>query len=260
MGRGFGIVSTTRPEVVEQIAVEAERLGYSSFWANDIPGGDGLSALAAAARATTTLRLATGVLGVRRHTPDEIARAIERLDLPVERLTIGLGTGGAARPLRAIRDGVTGLKTLLDVPIIIAATGPRMRALAGEVADGALFNWPAPQTATVARDAVLDAARQAGRPRPFTSAYVRCALMPRAEAAMEAEIDQFARSGPYAEQLAAVGMTARDAVVRGTDAADLQPGIAAFEPILDEIVVRAITPDEEPASLMELLRACAPPG
>ncbi|HMM41258.1 MAG TPA: LLM class flavin-dependent oxidoreductase [Thermomicrobiales bacterium] len=260
MGRGFGIISTTRPEVIEQVAAEAERLGYSSFWANDIPGGDGLAALAAAAGATTSIRLASGVLGVRRHAPEGIARGVERLRLPVERLTIGLGTGGAERPLRAVRAGVEGLKRLLDVPVIIAATGPKMRVLAGEVADGALFNWPSPMTAAAARDIVLDAAQRAGRPQPSVSAYVRCALMPQAEAAMEAEIDQYARHGPYADQLAAAGLTARDAVVRGADAAGLQSGIAAFEPILDEVVVRAITADEEPTSLLELLRACAPPG
>ncbi len=260
MGRGYGIVSTTRPAVIEQVAAEAEALGYTSFWANDIPGGDGLAALAAAARATTSLRLVTGVLGVRRHAPDDIAREIDRLGLPAGRLTIGLGTGGAERPLRAVRAGVVELKRLLDVPVIVAATGPRMRALAGEVADGALFNWPSPETAAMARDTVLDAARRAGRPRPSASAYVRCALMPQAEPAVEAEIDQYARRGPYAEQLAAVGLTALDAVVRGTDAAGLQSGIAAYEHTLDEVVVRAITADEEPASLLELLRACAPSG
>lgn len=259
MGRGFGIVSTTRADVVEQVAAEAERLGYTSFWANDIPGGDGLAALAAAARGTTSIRLATGVLGVRRHTPDEIARDVDQLRLPVERLTIGLGTGGAERPLRAVRAGVERLRGLLDVPVIVAATGPKMRELAGEVADGALFNWPSPATAAAARDAVIDAAGRAGRPRPSTSAYVRCALLPQAESAMEEEIGQYARRGPYAEQLAAVGLTARDAVVRGIDAAGLQHGIAAFEPILDEVVVRAVTADEEPASLLELLRAAAPP-
>ena len=109
MGRGFGIISTTPLDVVAQVAAEAERSGYSSLWTNDIPGGDGLEVLAAAARATTTLRLYTGVLGVRRRSADDILREIDRLQLPLDRLTIGLGTGGAARPLRAIRETIEAL-------------------------------------------------------------------------------------------------------------------------------------------------------
>lgn len=260
MGRGFAIISTTRLEVVEQVAAEAEQLGYTSFWSNDVPGGDGLSVLAAAARATTTIRLTTGVLGVGRRAANDIAREIDRLELPLDRLTIGLGAGDAARPLRAVRAGITELRQLIDVPIIIAATGPKMRELAGSLADGALFNWPSPETAVSARDAVLDAAMQAGRPRPSTAAYVRCALLPQAEAAIEKEIGFLSGYGPYAEQLGAVGLTTRDVIVRGTDGADLQPGIAAYEPALDEVVVRAVTADGESASLLELLRACAPPG
>jgi len=259
MGRGFGIISTTPLDVVAQVAAEAERSGYSSLWTNDIPGGDGLEVLAAAARATTTLRLYTGVLGVRRRSADDILREIDRLQLPLDRLTIGLGTGGAARPLRAIRDTIEALRPRIDVPIIIAATGPKMRALAGEIADGALFNWPVPETAIEARAAVYDAAQRAGMPQPFTSGYVRCALMPQAVASMNAEIDHYAAGGVYAEQLAAVGKTAHDAVIQGTEAAGLQPEIAAFEPILDEVVVRAVTADETAASLLELLRAAAPP-
>lgn len=258
MGRGFGVVSTTPLKTIAQAASEAELLGYTSFWANDIPGGDGLGALAAAASATATIRLVTGVLGVDRRTPEEIVREVDRLRLPLDRLTIGLGAGDAERALSAVRAAVEGLTKLLDVPVIIAATGPKMRAMAGEVADGALFNWPSPETAAQARDTVLAAARDAGRSRPSTSAYVRCALLPQAEAAMLEEIGQFGAHGPYARQLAAVGLTPLDAVVRGTDAADLQRGIAAFEPVIDEVVVRAITADKSSASLLELLRACAP--
>ncbi|HAX24265.1 MAG TPA: LLM class flavin-dependent oxidoreductase [Thermomicrobiales bacterium] len=259
MGRGFGVISTTPPAVIEQLAAAAEHLGYTSFWSNDVPGGDGLEVLAAAAGATTTIRLVTGVLGVDRRTPEEIAHALDRLGLPVDRLTIGLGAGDSARPLGAVRDTVTRLKQSLAVPVIVAATGPKMRALAGEIADGALFNWPSPRTAAAARAVVDDAARNAGRPRPRTAAYVRCALLPQAAAAMDAELGYIDGGGMYAKELSAFGQTARDAIVYGTDAAMLQPGLAAFELVVDEVVVRTITADNEPAGLLELLHACAPP-
>jgi hypothetical protein len=55
-----------------------------------------------------------------------------------------------------------------------------------------------------------------------------------------------------------MGVSARDTCVSGADAATLQAGIAAHERVLDETVVRALTADDSAASILELLRACAP--
>ena len=52
MGRGFGVSAIVGHDVVAQLAGEAEQLGYTSFWVNDIPGHDGLESLAAAWRPT----------------------------------------------------------------------------------------------------------------------------------------------------------------------------------------------------------------
>ena len=57
-----------------------------------------------------------------------------------------------------------------------------------------------------------------------------------------------------------MGATAVDTCVVGPDAAALQVGLAWFETVLDETVVRAITPDDSFDSLLTLARACAPVG
>ena len=51
---------------------------------------------------------------------------------------------------------------------------------------------------------------------------------------------------------------ARDTCVIAGDADDLQDGIAPFEAVLDETIVRAITPTDGVEDLQTLLRACAP--
>ncbi|MFD1052331.1 LLM class flavin-dependent oxidoreductase, partial [Kibdelosporangium lantanae] len=57
-----GVVVTARPGV-EDLAVRAEELGFSSFWVYDTPmvNGDPFIALALCAKATTRIRLGIGV-------------------------------------------------------------------------------------------------------------------------------------------------------------------------------------------------------
>ena len=50
MGRGFGITTAVSHDVVRELAPEVERLGYTSFWVNDMPGADGSTSLGVASR------------------------------------------------------------------------------------------------------------------------------------------------------------------------------------------------------------------
>ncbi|MGL1765637.1 hypothetical protein ACSTIQ_00010, partial [Vibrio parahaemolyticus] len=52
-----------------------------------------LAALAAAARVTRTLHLATGVVPVDRRPAAQIAAEVASLALPLDRLTLGIGSG-----------------------------------------------------------------------------------------------------------------------------------------------------------------------
>ncbi len=46
MGRGFGITAAVPHEIAAELAVEVERLGYTSFWVNDMGQAEGLASLA----------------------------------------------------------------------------------------------------------------------------------------------------------------------------------------------------------------------
>ncbi len=136
--RGFGITGTVAHDVIAEVAAAAEAAGYTSFWINDIPGGDGPSALAAAASSTRRITLVSGVLGLSRRSAEDIVLDLRRNNLPLERFWLGIGTGGGPGGLGRVRTALPALRAHLgpEVPIFVAATGPRIRALAAREADG----------------------------------------------------------------------------------------------------------------------------
>jgi alkanesulfonate monooxygenase SsuD/methylene tetrahydromethanopterin reductase-like flavin-dependent oxidoreductase (luciferase family) len=257
MGRGFGVAAAVSHAVIREVAREAEQLGYTSFWCNDTPGADGLAALAEAADVTTTITLGVGVIPLDRRPADVIAADVAALSLPQDRLLLGVGSGGDRR-VSKVREGIERLHELVSAPVIVGALGPKMTQVAGEVGDGVLFNWQTPATAMSAGQICRDAAEAAGRPRPQVMAYVRTALLPQADQRLDTEAGRYGRVPAYAAHFARMGVSARETAVSGPDAASLQPQIAAHETSLDETIVRAITADDTAASILELLRACAP--
>ncbi len=72
-----------------------------------------------------------GVVALSEQTPATIAERVHGAAIPVERLTVGVGSG-ASRSLDRVRMGVAELRNLLpDHEIAVAAVGPRMARLAG---------------------------------------------------------------------------------------------------------------------------------
>lgn len=258
MGRGFGVAAAVPHDVIREIAAEAQALGYSSFWVNDTPGSDGLAALKAAAEVTSTIRLGIGVIPLDRRPAANIAADADELELPQDRLYLGVGSGSDQKGLDLVRDGVEALRMTSTASLIVSALGPNMSRLAGEIGDGVLFNWLVPEFARRSGRWVTESAQQFHQPRPWLMAYVRCALLPQAEARLADESGRYASFPKYAAHFERMGVSAYDTCVHGTDAATLQAGIAAHEQVLDETVVRAITADDSLESIRELLTACAP--
>jgi alkanesulfonate monooxygenase SsuD/methylene tetrahydromethanopterin reductase-like flavin-dependent oxidoreductase (luciferase family) len=56
-----------------------------------------------------------------------------------------------------------GLASLPEAPVYLAALGPQMLRLAGEIADGALLNWATPERIALSREQVDAGAARAGR-------------------------------------------------------------------------------------------------
>lgn len=170
--------SLAASEIVE-CARQAERQGIDSLWMAEGRSGDAFATLAAVAAKTTSLRLGTGIVPVFTRSPWLIAMAALVVDdISRGRFTLGLGPSHKAvveqrhglrfeRPLQRVREtaaiirlATTGRTVDYDgeiftlrgaqlavaprrqVPIYLAAVGPRMLELAGEVADGVLLIFP----------------------------------------------------------------------------------------------------------------------
>ena len=155
----IGLVSTTPPEVVRAFAPRVERLGFTTLWINDIPGGDSLAGLRAAGEATSTLGLASGVIPLDRRPVDSLDLA----GLPAGRpRSESARAAGRIRPVAFVRAGLAALRDVTDAPIVVGALGPRMRRLAAEEADGVLLNWLTPEARQRHRRTNCDATRGIG--------------------------------------------------------------------------------------------------
>jgi 5,10-methylenetetrahydromethanopterin reductase len=186
------------PQRCVELAVAAEAQGFASAWFAENPLERGaLPALAACAAATQRIALGIGVWNPFLRHPAQIAMDASALDeLAGGRLTLGIGAGLAApirrlgvdnrKTLAALQDTFAIVRGLLagetvtykghvftvedvklshrphrpDLPILLAARGPKALALAAEVADGLMVSNMCPPgfaawAAAIARPARL---------------------------------------------------------------------------------------------------------
>ena len=161
-------------KVTTELGVAAEAAGADSIWVAEGPiARDAFITLSSLAIATSRVELATGVVNPFTRHPAQLASTFVSLDeLSGGRAICGVGIGArdgliplgadVSKPLTAAREMVEIIRRLLareavvldgvvfhldqvrlglrpprqDMPIILAATGPKMCALAGEAADG----------------------------------------------------------------------------------------------------------------------------
>ncbi len=218
--------------IVVEAARRAEQAGYDSVWAGDSllarPRGEPLTLLAAAAGATTRVKLGTSVLlPLLRHALS-LAHSLATLDRIAEgRLIVGVGPGAelpgthaelaalgvpSDRRVGAMLSAVERVRRLwrneepgLDLeprpfraggpPIWLGGSGPRMLRLAGESFDGWLPFSPTPADYASGLRAVREAAERAGRDPDSvaTGAYLTVAV---ADSSSEAagELDVYMRA------------------------------------------------------------------
>ena len=189
------------PQDLQELGALAEELGYETVWAPEGGGRDSLTALAAIALRTQRVRLGTGILPVYARTATNTAMgAAGMAAVSGGRFILGLGVGHRPavegrdgvpfrRPMARLRETIIIAKQLLAgqtvtcrgrhfhiaaaslgaaapqerVPIYIAALGPQMLELAGELADGVLMNWTAESFIAEAVGYVRRGAEKAGR-------------------------------------------------------------------------------------------------
>lgn len=189
------------PRQAARLARVAEDAGFQDVWFPDHYFiREVYAALALAAGATRRIGLGTGVTSPHLRHPVLLASAVATIDEISEgRAILGLGVGGhefptqldvsLARPLAVCREATDIVRRLLAgetvtaegkvfsvrgarlhfrparaIPIYLAARGPQMLALAGEVADGVITHGTHPSYLTLARDRVAAGLARGARP------------------------------------------------------------------------------------------------
>src|SRR5438034_3304196 len=183
------------------IAREAEARGYRTAWVGEASGTEAIALSTLIATHTSTIRIANGVIPVQTRTPVVYGQAAATLaHLSNGRFALGLGLSSEIivgqwhglpfapsiqqmrEAVQIIRMAASGERVNFDgkfyrlknfrlaIPaaspaprIYLAALGPRMCELAGEVADGVLLNWLPPSAMAASVANVEAGAKRAGR-------------------------------------------------------------------------------------------------
>ena len=257
MGRGFAVFAGIAAEIIRTTAREAETLGYTSFWVNHPGATDGLVSLGHAARDTRRIDLGVGVIPLHTRGPQSIAVGVRATALPLDRLLLGVGSPNPGS-LARVRCGVEELRGRLATHVVVAALGPKMCRLAGEVADGVLFNWVTPEYAQRSADLVREGAAAARRPVPKLYAYVRIALGRAAFDRMHAEAGRYAAIPAYGANFDRMGLKSIDTAIMAETASAIAPALTAWDGVIDDVVVRAITAQDTLEDHLALVRAARP--
>jgi probable F420-dependent oxidoreductase len=135
-----GIVVGPDPEGrFVSVAAEAERAGFSTVW---LTGGPmtSLDQVRQVVAATSTIKVATGIIAVDRFPSDEVAGLyIDLTESAPGRFVVGLGGAHGAHPVETIAAYLDRLDSVVpQSQRVLAALGPRMLDLARSRAAGAL--------------------------------------------------------------------------------------------------------------------------
>jgi alkanesulfonate monooxygenase SsuD/methylene tetrahydromethanopterin reductase-like flavin-dependent oxidoreductase (luciferase family) len=257
MALGFALFAATSPDIIRASAREAEQLGYTSFWVNHPGPTDGLAALAHGATDTTRIALGVGVIPLHTRGPESIIQGVRATRLPLDRLLLGVGSPNP-NSLGRVREGVTALRAQLSTRIIVAALGPKMCRLAGEIADGVLFNWLTPEHARLSADWVRAGAAAAGRKAPALYAYVRLALGPKGCDKLGEEGSRYAAIPAYGAHFERMGVKPVGTCIAAQKPGDIATALGKWKGAVDEVVLRAITGEDTIEENQALLRAARP--
>jgi len=257
MGYGFALFAATAPKIIRACPREAETLGYTSFWVNHPGKTDGLVALALAAGETRRLDLGIGVIPLHTRGPESIVEGVKSTKLPLDRLLLGVGSPNP-NSLQRVRDGVAALHKELKTRVVVAALGPKMCRLAGEVADGVLFNWLTPDHAKRSAEDVKAGAKAAGRPTPKLCAYVRLAIGAAAAAKVKEEADRYTAIPAYGANFDRMGVKAETTAIVVSKPEEIRAAVAKWHGVVDEVIFRAIVADDTVEENLALVRAARP--
>ncbi|MBI4635074.1 MAG: LLM class F420-dependent oxidoreductase [Candidatus Rokubacteria bacterium] len=261
-----------------EVARETEARGYDTAWLGEVSGADAVTLATLVLGATGRLRAGTGVVPVQTRTPVLLGLTAASLDrMAGSRFTLGLGLSSrviveqwhgrhfspslaqlreAVQIIRLVTAGervtfegrfyrVRNFRMTAPPPtapprIVLAALGPEMLELAGEIADGVLLNWIAPETVPQSMKHLETGARRAGRTLAGfeVAAFIRTCVTDDPEAgdrALARDLTGYAVIDTYASFFRATGFGAEvDAVNAAWNAGDRAGAVRHISPRLLE--------------------------
>ena len=120
-----------------EAATVVEDLGYPTLWLNGGPL-PGLSTVSHVVRATSLIRVATGILAIVKYDAAGVADLYRSLEAEHPgRLVVGLGGAHGPNPIRTLNGYLDALDSIPTSRCLLAALGPRMLKLARDRAAGA---------------------------------------------------------------------------------------------------------------------------
>jgi probable F420-dependent oxidoreductase len=276
------------PEVL-RFAATVEELGFRTLWVNESSGREPFAVLGALARTTSRLTLGLGIASI--YARDAVAAhagARTIADLSGGRFVMGLGVShrsSAGARGHAYAPPVTAMTAYLDAyeeapwsgpevddpPLVLAALGPRMLALAATRTGGA---FPYLVTAAHVRDArraldeAADATGAADRPVLVVSQLAILGDGPAVRATARAAVARYLGQPNYRNNLLRAGIAASDVdvladpllddLVAMGDASDLRTRVRAMHAAgADHVAVIPLSPAGRQADVATA-RAVAP--
>jgi F420-dependent oxidoreductase-like protein len=298
---GIEVGDAMGPVSIETIIARMQKAasaGLDTAWMAQLFGWDALTALAVAGREVAGITLGTAI--VQSHPRHPLALASQALSVQAatgNRLQLGIGPShqfiiegmfglSFAKPARHMRDYLAVLGPLLrgehvsyqgetlkvegeaSVPgaeppsLLLAALGPQMLRLAGEMTDGTITAWTGPATiAEYIVPTITSAAAAAGRPDPRVIAGVLVHVTEDAEAARERIAERFAAAGTapsYRTMLDREGLShPLDLLAAGDETAVERELRRYVDAGATELLVFPVGPDEDRARTVALLRELA---
>jgi alkanesulfonate monooxygenase SsuD/methylene tetrahydromethanopterin reductase-like flavin-dependent oxidoreductase (luciferase family) len=163
-----------------QLVRLAAELGYDSAWT---PSRADATAFDRCLRWHEASGLPVGISAVPAsgQSPEFYAQHARRVwEKTRGRFTLGVGSGQMPHPAETMRAYLLDLQKRLrpELPLYLAALGPRMLRLAAELADGVALNWCTAEQVAWSRRQLSDAANAAGRAVPRVIEYIRTAVDP----------------------------------------------------------------------------------
>jgi F420-dependent oxidoreductase-like protein len=268
-------------QVVEKVKI-ADELGFDSVWLGESWGYELFTSLGDLVRVTKHIKIGAGIANIYSRTPALIASTVATLDeRSGGRIILGLGPSGAnviehwhgvpfQKPLKRTREYVEIIRMILhgeklyyegeffhlergfklrftplraDLPIYIAAMGPKNVVQTGEIADGILpIYWPNGKWGEL-RAQLDDGAGKSGRPAHSTAIapYITSVLLPEQAGEQERKVAYQKAASPLAYYVGKMGVYYADMLTRNGFADEVQAIIAGWQQGM-KTAIEAVSP------------------